>query len=246
MFELNPVTFLDFCSVTIFAGSFFCRTCGREYCLDCDGFIAETKEDMRSSRLPLADDARPRMMGCLGKTFHCRPDFIPISRLREEDARRHWLALVHFGLDAGLPIMEQLVTSGADLVDLASEVKARQPVDRSFSLPGELDDHEREMKVSQRRAEVDGQFYTEQTSPTQPQDPAGLRCHPFMRLDQSLLDYTTFDLLWQKGEPIVVDNLLDRFKEDWSPEGFSRRAEQDMEDRQKVAYGVTPDMCCEC
>ncbi len=213
--------------------------------MDCDGFIAETKEDMRSSRLPLADDARPRMMGCLGRTFHCRPDFIPISRLRESDARRHWLALVHFALDAGLPVMEQLAAGGADLADLASDIQARQPVARDFIPPGELDDHAREMKVSRRQAEVEGQFYTNETRPTQPRDIAGLPCHPFMRLDHSQLDDTTFEALWQKGEPIVTDGLLDRFKEDWSPEAFSQRAEQEflaVSERDSLAQ---PEMCSE-
>lgn len=60
------------------------------------------------------------------------------------------------------------------------------------------------------------------------EDPAGHRSNPFFRLSVSELEDDLFDAIWAKGVPVLVDHMLPRFGLDWSPQGFIRRAGEDV------------------
>ena len=56
-------------------------------------------------------------------------------------------------------------------------------------------------------------------------DPANL-AHPslpFMFIPAERLTNETFDVLWARGEPIVVDGLGQRFRHTWTPDTFIER-----------------------
>jgi lysine-specific demethylase 3 len=108
----------DFCSSTIFGGYFFCKRCGRDYCLACENYFPTTLSDIRQSPWPLADAVRPRLLRCTGgassavhadkadvkptpkgANLHVRDDLVSVSRFDEVELKGHWEALVQFVLE---------------------------------------------------------------------------------------------------------------------------------------------------
>lgn len=55
----------DFCSSTIFGGYYFCKKCGRDYCLQCERYFPESMEAVGESPWELTDAARPRLLKCI-------------------------------------------------------------------------------------------------------------------------------------------------------------------------------------
>ena len=105
---------VDFCSSTIFGGYFFCKKCGRDFCLQCERYFSDSMERIRESPWDLPDAARPRLLKCTGGIdaesdkaekkkksifFHIRPDLQPVSSFSADELRDQWLALLDFVLD---------------------------------------------------------------------------------------------------------------------------------------------------
>lgn len=65
---------------------------------------------------------------------------------------------------------------------------------------------------------------THSTAPL-PDDPADLTADSlkFMRVPYDQLDKARFDIMWSKGEPIVVDGVDKRLKEEWTPDALIER-----------------------
>ncbi|WWD15646.1 hypothetical protein CI109_100068 [Kwoniella shandongensis] len=114
----------DFCSSTIFGGWFFCKRCGRDYCLHCERYFPDSLETMSTSPWPLPDAARPRLLRChhpptapgaqapRGPAFHTRSNLQPVSRFGDEELRDHWLALAEFVLEEKDGMEERLKLMG--------------------------------------------------------------------------------------------------------------------------------------
>jgi hypothetical protein len=134
---------------------------------------------------------------------------------------------VRFSLDTGLAVTDQLAALGAEVADLVDLTKQR--LRDVVALPGALKCHEIAKRVAERGQELDGKYWSactredEDGTPLQPGDPANLASREFIRLNLSEFDDAAFDSLWELGVPIVVDDLIDRFKEDWTPQGFITR-----------------------
>ncbi len=222
----------DFCSVTIFGGSFFCKCCGREYCLSCNDYMPSSVDSMRDSPLPLDDAARPRLMLCFYNRKHAQPDMMPISRFTEAALRRHWLALTKYCREDEQALLSNAAELPADsaihsatLPD-AQATKLQQYESRPLAV---LERHRRE-DLERRARELGQRFYSRKTRSLemhgleQPVDPAGVQCHPFLFIKGDELKPDVFDALWTRGEPIVVDGLQRRFNETWDPETFIDRS----------------------
>ena len=54
----------DFCSSTIFGGFFFCKKCGKDYCLQCERYFSDSMEAVRESPWVIPDAAKPRLLRC--------------------------------------------------------------------------------------------------------------------------------------------------------------------------------------
>ncbi|WWC85206.1 uncharacterized protein L201_000065 [Kwoniella dendrophila CBS 6074] len=117
----------DFCSSTIFGGWFFCKTCGRDFCLSCERYFPDSLETIMESPWPMPDAARPRLLKCQheivlptiskgkegndgektqrqpprpkGPAMHSRLKLQAISRFDENELKDHWLRLFEFVLD---------------------------------------------------------------------------------------------------------------------------------------------------
>ncbi|TYJ55524.1 hypothetical protein B9479_003796 [Cryptococcus floricola] len=128
----------DFCSSTIFGGWWFCKSCGRDYCLECERYFPDSVEGMKESPWPLADAARPRLLKCIAQppratqngkdagkdggkpekkgkelAWHVRGDLQAVSRFEKDEIKEHWLSLSEYVL-AG---------KDSDKLDLAGKLR---------------------------------------------------------------------------------------------------------------------------
>ncbi|WWC61433.1 uncharacterized protein I303_104017 [Kwoniella dejecticola CBS 10117] len=96
----------DFCSSTIFGGWFFCKICGRDYCLTCERYFPDSMETITQSPWPIPDAARPRLLKCqnqpgqrpVGQPKHHRGHLQAVSRFDEAELKEHWLKLSEYAL----------------------------------------------------------------------------------------------------------------------------------------------------
>ena len=212
-----------------------CKKCGRDFCLVCERYFADSMETMAKSPWSLPDAARPRLLRCNnalsfqktkaeGKTpqFHFRPDLQPISRWTEDELKEHWLSLADFVLEGEGGLNEKLTAlgvghAGEEAIEaLRTWLDSRPPESSSSQLNGSLTSTEEVEKL-----------YTKITN-TQAEpiaDPAGLENHSrrFLKIDLNDLNNDKFDVLWARGEPIMVDKVEEGFKMSWTPDDFIER-----------------------
>ena len=233
----------DFCSTTIFGGFWFCKKCGREFCLVCERHFSDSVDTIHTSPWPVPDAARPRLLKCstaavahnnppLEKgqpkplAFHFRSDLQPVSRLSAEEWRQHWLGLADFVLEGDQSEEEKLALLG--LNEDADEL-LRSTKEWNLTTKYLVKKSEDDKGLSPEETE---KVYTKLTHPTAPLpvDPAGLQEHSrrFMRIDVKDLDNDKFDTLWSRGEPLVVTGVGDRFKLSWTPDDFIERFGSEM------------------
>jgi lysine-specific demethylase 3 len=194
----------------------------------------------------MADAARPRLLRCNAAVdtvaepttssstqrqwekpkarpaFHFRPDLQPVSRFSEAELRQHWLALVNFVLEGSdaTSIMERL-----RLLGLAEDDEVLEAIKGWVTSASDrtTDDSPTEV-LSPGDIE---RLYTKSThaEAIPIPDPAGLEehSHQFIRTDFERLDNSRFDVLWAKGEPMVIDNVDKRLKLSWTPDDFIER-----------------------
>lgn len=223
----------DFCASTVFGGFWFCKKCGRDFCLLCERYFSDSIETMRESPWPLPDAARPRLHHCTRgpdselpivnrpprqrKYFHLRGDLQPTSRFTREELESNWLALVNYVLEPGddFTIEERIASLGLE----DEEEELSSAVRQWFtSQPAASPSSDEAMSEDDVRALYDAS----KEQPSVP-DASGVTPLPYMFIDVDKLHNATFNQLWARGEPIVVDNVGKRLKEDWSPETFIER-----------------------
>ncbi|WWD01723.1 hypothetical protein V866_008669 [Kwoniella sp. B9012] len=239
----------DFCSSTIFGGWFFCKTCGRDYCLQCERYFPDSLETIMDSPWPMPDAARPRLLRCqhVGEkqqsrrpAMHYRSKLQAVSRFSEEELKDHWLKLSSFVLDDGkesldgkLGLMglkkdDQDVKRILTLMDQEGEGKDMKDSDEPLPLPNDEIDLEIGLSDGDRLEEIKDIFeYTKITNPTAEPipDPAELRdqSREFIFLKDQDLTNDIFDKIWSKGEPIVVDGVDRKLNLGWGPDDFIER-----------------------
>jgi hypothetical protein len=166
--------------------------------------------------------------------WHFRDDLQAVSRFSEAELRGHWERIAEFVLSEGEgKVREKLGLLGLgdareELVQAVESDRANPPID-----PEILSEETGPPAIMQYDIE---KLYTRQTHPSALPipDPANLTEHSrqFMKVDMDKLDNPIFDILWGKGEPLVVDGVGKRMKMSWGPDDFIER------------FG--DEMCCEC
>jgi hypothetical protein len=226
----------DFCSSTIFGGWFFCKKCGRDYCLVCERYFSDSDEKMGQSPWHLPDAARPRLLRCTpnnaggeevkqeptrqkrGTCFHFRPDLQPVSRFSEDELRQHWISLAEFVLHSEGSVGDRLKVLGLSGAD-------DDTVSQMQDWLAKLSHNQRATPLVMSEEEI-ANLYTKRTHPSAIiADPAEMeeRSHKFMFIQNERLTLDVFDQLWGRGEPIVVDKVGDGLKMSWTPDDFIKR-----------------------
>lgn len=246
---LNGRSICDFCHTTVFAGTWFCSCCGREYCLDClDLFIDPSK---RPNALVVT-----RLQRCRGNSRpHSAADLIPTSTLSLSTLREQLARLVAFALatrqnrldDNELEDLLPVESTESDAVqdreknglkgdedcDTQDTVHAQQAKERCLALK----EDRRVEAVRAKRSEANGQ------SPQQPLD-TGTLSHDIIYA--SIDELNTGDLmrgLWEQGEPMLIHGVTPTL--DWSASAFVNRTVdeecfvQDCKSNQQYRYKVS-------
>jgi len=197
---------------------------------------------MRKSPWFLPDASRPRLLRCTAEPqtgqpaepdlhgkktpktiqFHARPDLQPISRFSIDEVKEHWLALIDFVLEGDDSIEDTLRLLGIT----EAEPELRKLVGEWMTLSSKQKETT-ETQTAPISDEEIADLYRKTTHPTGDllPDPAELEelSLPFIFIPADRLNNETFDLLWGRGEPIVVDGLGDRLKHSWTPATMAER-----------------------
>lgn len=210
----------DFCSTTIFGGSWVCKECGREICLDCIYHHDPDTPPLISGKKNL--DALRRLTRCCSKSLpkiHKPSDQMPTSIFTRRFLEESLYDLIRFALSADIDIESMLPDGVSETVN--REAQALPP------LPGQLDD-EAQIKEGQRRdVNNASESFGNSTDTQKPPESNGVPIHTVKRVHSHDLDNAKFDHMWSQGEPIVADNTLERFKLNWTPRAFIKRAGND-------------------
>jgi hypothetical protein len=175
------------------------------------------ENDVSTSKPPVASDPPVRLV----PRFHFRSDLQASSRFSEAELRTHWTRLVCVALMTGLNFREQVKLLGLDteMVELDSGLA---------SILGILADSQTKESTEPAPGieHVDPLYSKPTQDPAVPiPDPAGLsdRSLPYIRIDVEKLDGTTFDTLWSKGEPLIMDHVDRGMRMGWTPDYFIDR-----------------------
>lgn len=203
---------LDFCSSTIFGGSWFCTQCGRDFCGLCEQWFPATGhlENKHARTLDVAAADRLSRCSATGVT-HSKKDFRVVSHFSKHQLQFYWVEIAS----------SILLDKGHLLNSLG-----RCPVPVGF--PQLLDAAGFRPSPPPNPPPFRPKLYRTQTAFRQqlPRDPACLRAvsQPFMVFyNAAALSDSLFDEVWGRGEPIVVRGCLDKLRLDWTPDGFRKR-----------------------
>ena len=240
---LLPATFLfsdvlniDTCMTSLFSASWMCRVCGREVCHECFLQVKElTSEPPSASQAELA-----ALQGKREKHAHSNPFFLSCNK-RTEHGVAAFTAVTRFWdeeLNKAIEEMEEIlrrveIESGEDVE--RNERNGRYDYD-SNSSPLSSPPHSDPVDVSTTSVVYDSYRPSNLTSRI-----ASIPVHRIQQIPASLYDPvpsrpsspshadylsssdsppSSFSSLWTLGVPIMVKDVLPRFKLTWTPEYF--------------------------
>lgn len=229
-----------------------CRLCGREACAECFEQVKHLTEERAGSSVTEKavlqvqrekhSHSNPFFLSCTRRNEHHAKDFSPMSRFCKTELA-----------DAIDEMTKLLKTSDIDALPSAGAtdpILTSSPQDNS-SPASSLNGHVPELTV-------DSQSATDSTGVTTPPEqlllssldkapsdgqinpplaaifPDDIPSHiPRYFADAELTD-DIFRPMWERGEPLVVTDLLPKFKIQWTPEYFMEK------------YGLQPVLILEC
>ncbi|KAH6896422.1 Jmjd1a protein [Coprinopsis sp. MPI-PUGE-AT-0042] len=232
----------DSCMTSIFSTSWFCRLCGREACPDCYAQVKDLTyvapdaprsevNAMRARREKFAL-SNPFFLSCNKRIDHEAWHFSPMSRFVETE------------IDETISEMERLQNEAGPSTESASTVTDGRSTaitnppsmptvpPAPFTLEGDGERSWSEVYlVNQTKASYlpphlapSGAAGVQYVPPNIEQTAAivpSLEPYRYTDAEVSRVDSTTkFAKIWEHGEPLVVANILNKFKIDWSPQYF--------------------------
>lgn len=216
---------LDTCMTSLFSTSFMCRLCGRELCHECFSTVKELTHEPSGASLSDKQrihrmrekhvNANPFFLSCLKRNEHGFSDFTPVSRFQNLE------------LDQAINEMEKILEdeqASHNSPNLSSP--SAQPTTMAYSeyletspssfpqplttpviddyTPANLGKHITSVPV-----------YRAQTIPASLYDPPASSSPHTPTL--------IFSELWSQGLPLLVKDVLPRFKLNWTPEYFQKQ-----------------------
>jgi lysine-specific demethylase 3 len=203
---------------SLFSTSFMCRTCGREVCNDCFQTVKElTKPDepeVSADELDARKQLRekhahsnPFFLSCLKRNEHTFADFTPVTRFTLSELNR------------AVEEMEYIVERNKTKLDT--------------STPGEGQTYSDVMKnpTSPFPDPLTSPVYDDFTPASTPAHIASIPIYRAQTIPASFYDppssnypsntpNPSFSALWERGLPLLVKDILPRFKLTWNPEYY--------------------------
>ncbi|KAI0091874.1 hypothetical protein BDY19DRAFT_927217 [Irpex rosettiformis] len=246
----------DTCMTSIFSSSWMCRLCGREACHECFEQVKELTTDRPGAteaeqaalqaRREKHAHINPFFLSCTRRNEHRALDFSPMTRFSSDELHQAINDMEVLLTEpptqpspiAGLSESSEMNTISGLLDDSPTEAQAA-----SGHVNGSHDPLASPSKEHGQSSPPDSaippQLSTLNTSFSQPPPQpllatSSIPSHiPRYFTDAELTD-AVFRELWQKGEPLVVTDVLKKFTLDWTPEYF------------KTKYGSQNCLILEC
>jgi lysine-specific demethylase 3 len=224
---------------SLFSTSWMCRLCGREACAECFAQVKELTVDRPgANQAEIAEiqakrekhaHSNPFFLSCTRRNEHQAKDFSPMSRFCKKE------------LSAAIEEMEKLLNDDENQKerDAAAASKVLPPATVHPSLPMSRDtSNKTDVARSTRQliAALDPYNAIRDKLPPrnfdQPYVPSqclvsdratDLPARPILRVSDSVLTPEIFPSIWALGLPLVVTDVLSKFKIKWTPEYFMEK-----------------------
>jgi lysine-specific demethylase 3 len=239
IFFFSDISNIDTCMTSLFSASWMCRVCGREVCHECFLQVKElTYEPPSASQVELAAlqgkrekhaHSNPFFLSCNKRTEHGVAAFTPVTRFWDEELKKaigemeDILRSVEvggggedvennerngrYGYDSNSPPLSSPPDS--DRVDVGTT-----PVVYDSYRPSNLTSRVASIPVH-RIQQIPASLYDPVPSP-----PSSPRDFNYSSSSSSTSSPPSFSSLWALGVPILVKDVLPRFKLTWTPEYF--------------------------
>ena len=231
IFLFSDIWNIDTCMTSLFSASWMCRVCGREVCHECYLQVKElTSEPPSASQAELA-----ALQGKREKHAHSNPFFLSCNKRTEHGVAaftavtRFWDEELNTAIEEMEDILRRLEVGGGEDVE-RNERNGRygygnDPNSSPLSSPPHSDpvdvdvtavvyDSYRPSNLSSRVANIP--VHRIQQIPASLYDPVPSRPSS----PSSASPPPSFTSLWILGVPILVKDVLPRFKLTWTPEYF--------------------------
>lgn len=228
MREMDVRVTCDRCLTSIFSASFICTKCGRDFCIDCYDVLEAYGRASPNAEQPSLN-LRYQTCGPSNKPhFHTSEDFLPVSRLGIAGIGRHIREMEgvltalssHRTFSINNPpsdITEHLVMSKETPLAQTSSLELKT----GGTQPATILSSEASLNAGPQTLHFQRSFLGQESGPQQtPSDAAGVQSLPIPYFHHSLLGDDEFQRLWSAGSTIVVSNLLEKLKIEWTPDYF--------------------------
>ncbi|TFK28635.1 Clavaminate synthase-like protein [Coprinopsis marcescibilis] len=233
----------DTCMTSIFSSSWMCRLCGREACSDCYALIRELTEDPpHASPSEVAERQRRR-----DRHAHSNPFFLSCTKRNEHDTSQ-FTAMSRFStkeLDSTIAEMEKLWTGGCKEAGGLPDAVVNGSSPRPSTNGALTDPTPSPDPANESRPPIEvylayqskSTYLSEDLAPNGSAPPQHIPLNmsiasavvpsiePYRYSDPEVTNFPSgekFAKIWGHGEPVVVANILGKFKVAWSPEYFTR------------------------
>ncbi|KAF9526318.1 hypothetical protein CPB83DRAFT_795109 [Crepidotus variabilis] len=219
----------DTCMTSLFSTSFMCRLCGREVCNECFSTVKELTREPPDA--PIAEkqriqrmrekhvNANPFFLSCLKRNEHGYSDFTPVTRFVKTE------------LDRAVAEMERILVKEEESLE---ETRNLSNQDSSSAESPSLNYSEYlanpHMSFPDPRSRP---VYDDFTPSNAPERITSIPTHRAQVIPAALYDprptpalHTptfAFSDLWKQGFPLLVKDLLPRFKVAWNPDYFKEK-----------------------
>lgn len=223
----------DTCMTSLFSSSWMCRLCGREACAECFAQVKELTVDRPgANQAEIAEiqakrekhaHSNPFFLSCTRRNEHQAKDFSPMSRFCKKELRE------------AIEEMEMLLKE-EEKEQKNAVAQALPPATSHPSLPVLRDTNSSTdfARSSQMLADLDPFSTIRDKLPPhdldQPYIPSNLSSRTtsiptrtIHRFSDSVLTPEVFPEIWALGLPLVVTDVLSKFKIQWTPEYFIQK-----------------------
>ena len=233
--SFSDVSNIDTCMTSLFSASWMCRVCGREVCHECFLQVKElTSEPPSASQAELAAlqgkrekhaHSNPFFLSCNKRTEHGVAAFTPVTRFWDEELKK--------AIEEMEDILRTIEVRDGKIIE-DDERNGRygyDPNSSPLSSPPNSDpvnvgttavvyDSYRPSNLSSRVASIP--VHRIQQIPASLYDPipSPPSSPPHFSYSSSASPPSSFSSLWTRGVPILVKDVLPRFKLTWTPEYF--------------------------
>ncbi|KAF4602128.1 hypothetical protein EYR40_005332 [Pleurotus pulmonarius] len=192
----------DTCMTSIFSSTWMCRLCGREACEEC----YEQVKDLTMDRPGAGQTEIAALQARREKHAHSNPFFLSCTR-RNEHTSKEFSPVSRF-------CKEELAQAIAAMDALVKEDDANQAASGTTNVADGAQGHQPPNTTHPNSS--NGLAPQADATNAQEETPS----HDVTHLPDDKMTDEIFRSHWMKGEPLVVNDVLSKFRIEWTPEYF--------------------------